>query len=116
MTERYQLLVRRPITLLEALFDRFQGDAHLSLEGDLSQCNLRRIRALTKEPIGILTRNTSDPQQDFVVFSLDAETVELLKRQVLPRVGIGSWVLHVQIERSGKLGALGALAVNFPIT
>ncbi len=103
MINGYRLVVRHPMKLLAAILDEFRGDGRLSLEGDLSQCDLRGISVVANEPIGVLRRNTLYPQQDFVVLPLDADTPELIKRQILPRVGIRNRVIHLPIEKGGKL-------------
>ncbi len=104
MTEmRYRLTVRRPIKLMEALLDVFGTGARLSLEGDLSKCNLRGIPVLSTEPSGVLVRHTLSPRQDFVIILLDETTKDQIKRQILPVVGIRNRVHHVLIERDGRL-------------
>src|SRR5512140_1787732 len=104
MTEmRYRLTVRQPIKVMEALLDVFGTDAHLSLEGDLSKCNLDGIPVLSTEPRGVLVRNTLSPQQDFIIIPLNEATKDQIKRQILPTVGIRNRVHHVMIESGGQL-------------
>jgi hypothetical protein len=88
---------------MEALLDAFGADAHLSLEGDLSKCNLDGIPVLSTEPRGVLVRNTLSPQQDFVIIPLNEATKDQIKQQVLPTVGIRNRVHHVMIESGGQL-------------
>ncbi len=101
--EGYHLIARRPLALFERLLDRFCGNAHISFEGDLSKCDLRRIQVVSREPLGVLRSNTLYPKLDFVILPLEAETIEILKRQVLPRIGIRKRVIHTLIEKGGKL-------------
>ena len=104
MTEmHYRLTVRQPIKLMEAFLDVFGTDARLSLEGDLSKCNLHDIPVLSTEPMGVLARNTVSPQQDFVIIPLNETTKDQIKRQILPTVGIRNRVHHVMIENDGQL-------------
>ena len=89
--------------LLDAVLDEFCGDARLSLEGDLSQCDLRGIPILANESMGVLERSTLFPSHGFVVLPLATETLGLIKQRIIRRVGIRSRVWHVLIEKGGKL-------------
>jgi hypothetical protein len=118
----YRLAVRMPIKLLEALLDLFCGAARIAFEGDLSKCDLRGIPVVANESIGTLKRSTSnktdwlrahgredllrnppEPESSFVVLSIEAETRDLIKRQILPQIGLRRRVYHVLIEKSGEL-------------
>ena len=99
----YFLIVKYSLTLFERLLDQFCGNAHISFEGDLSQCDLRGISLVNREPTGVLKRNTLQPKLDFIILPIDEDTIQTLKRQILPRIGIHKRVIHAQIEKDGKL-------------
>jgi hypothetical protein len=95
----YYLKVRRPVPFMVSLVEAFCGDAHMSLEGDLS--NLRWSGRRQVDPrIGVLLRrNTLWPKQDYVILPLEEDTLVEIKERVLPVVGLAKKVLHVQIEQ-----------------
>lgn len=99
----YNLEVRRPVPFMCALIDAFCGDAHLSLEGDLSKLRWSQPVEPNLCISAVLRRQTAEPKQDYVVLPLEPETVAEIKRDVLPVVGVRRRVPHVQIEKHGKL-------------
>jgi hypothetical protein len=99
----YFLSVHRPVPFMKSLVEAFCGDAHLSLEGDLS--NLRWTGRLLPNPrIGVLLqRHTFWPKQDYAILPLEEGTLVEIKESVLPVVGLAEQVIHVQIEQHREL-------------
>ena len=95
--------VRHPVAFLAAVIDHFAHETFLSLEGDLSHLDVTLVAPISTEPTPILRRNTTWPKEDFVVFVVTPETREPLIRSVLPRVGLRSRVMHVQLASGGRL-------------
>lgn len=88
---------------MNSLVEAFYGDAHISLEGDLS--NLRWTGRLQANPrIGVLLqRHTYWPIQDYAILPLEEGTLVEIKENVLPVVGLAEQVIHVQIEQHREL-------------
>ena len=107
MDERFWLVARDKPGLIVAIMKELAGDAWISFEGDLSRCRLTRIPGATQSETDILKRNTGFPTQDFAIIPLEAETMRLILDEVLPEGRVVHDILHVQIEKSGKL-AFGA--------
>jgi len=99
----YFLNVHRPVPFMNSLVEAFCGDAHISLEGDLS--NLRWTGRLQPNPrIGVLLqRQTFWPKQDYATLPLEEGTLVEIKENVLPVVGLAEQVIHVQIEQHREL-------------
>jgi hypothetical protein len=97
------LVVKHNIQLLEKMIDLFCDDAAISFEGDLSQADLRGIPVLSREPTAVLKCNTLQPKSDFLIIPLTDESKDLIKRQLLPRIGISTRVDHIQIEQHSVL-------------
>lgn len=102
----HQLEVRKKTEFLRRMLVELAGNAHLSLEGDLSHCHFADDLILSQDETKILKRNTLAPKQDFVVLRLDPETVDSIFEQVTA-AGVKRAIIHVQIERNGVL-ELGA--------
>lgn len=98
-----RLDVKKKIDLLGILLDEFCGDAFISFEGDLSQADLRDISVVSQEPTSTLKRNTRSPQQDFLIIPITEHTKAIIKRHILPRIGLRYRVEHIQIEKNGVL-------------
>lgn len=96
-TPQYVLNVKRPIKLLEILLNYIDDSFYLMLEGDLSQCDMRGISITSGTPIGVFVRNTSESFADFIILSLDADSKEKIKRQLLPRCGLRHRIYHILI-------------------
>ena len=99
-------VVRAKPEFVHRLMVELAGNAHISLEGDLSQCRFTDDLVLTRDEIPILRRNTLAPKQDFIVLRLAPETVDPIFKQIVA-AGLSRAILHVQIERDGIL-ELGA--------
>lgn len=99
----YLLNVHRPVRFMNSLVEAFCGDAHISLEGDLS--NLRWTGCLQPNPrIGVLLqRHTFWPKQDHAILPLEEGTLVEIKESVFPVVGLAKRVIHVQIEQHREL-------------
>jgi hypothetical protein len=97
------LSTRRSIDLLTAMLDMFCGDAYLSLEGDLSQLDYDLFENFQVLPAQALDRNTIWPPQKLVSVALEAETLSIIKRHILPRVGIRKRILHIQIVKQTEM-------------
>ena len=102
----HQIEVRKKTEFLHRLMLELAGNAHLSLEGDLSRCWLTDDLAPNRNETAVLKRNTTAPVQDFVVLRLTRETVDPIFKQVVA-AGLKRAIIHVQIERDGVL-ELGA--------
>ena len=100
---KYYLVARDKPGLLIAMMHALCGTAHISLEGDLSECRLGEIAGATDQETSVLKRNTLWPRRDFVVVPLEADTVRPIMDRVLPQGRIVHDVIHVQIEKNGKL-------------
>ena len=94
--------VRDIPAFLHRLMLELAGKAHISLEGDLSRCQLSDGIVVTREETAILKRNTLAPVQDFVVLRLAPETVPTIFKQAMA-AGLNRAIIHVQIERNGVL-------------
>ncbi len=81
----------------------YTGDAHLSLEGDLSKCNLSHLEGVSGEETSALRRHTAYPKQDFVVIPLSEATMELILAAVLPDNRYMKDIIYIQIESQGSL-------------
>jgi hypothetical protein len=108
MTDKlsHWLDVRDKPGFLHRLMVELAGEAHMSLEGDLSRCRFDDAVRATEDEGTILKRNTIAPRQDFVVLRLTQETVSPIFRQVMA-AGLKHAIVQVQIERNGTL-ELGA--------
>jgi hypothetical protein len=85
------------------------GDAaYISFEGDLSRCTeLFSLFGATPQESDTLKRNTIYPLQDFVIVPLESSSIHSILEIVLPESRIVHDIIHVQIEKHGRL-AFGA--------
>jgi hypothetical protein len=101
----FLLNVKKPIELVSAILDKFVGDSYMSLEGDLSSVNISELEVLPEGEINTLKRQDTyawPKIPDLVVFRLTQNNVDKLK-SFLPRIGIKSRVLHIQVVHDGQL-------------
>jgi len=87
--------------LLQIAMKHLAGDAQISFEGALAALGFFELQGIQTEETAVLKRNTEWPRQDFVVASLNPESVQSLIKalgETVPRS-----VLHIQIARKGKL-------------
>jgi hypothetical protein len=103
MTPYYRLVVKKPIELLDVLLCIFKEQAKISFEGDLSSCSFEEIPGTRTQPVEPLVRSTIYPKQDFVIIPIMASTLEIIRKKVLPQVGLRKNVLHVLISKNDKL-------------
>ena len=82
------------------LMAELAGDAHISLEGSLPLTILEFPGASGMEN-AILKRATHWPAQDFAILPLESATVPDIVRAIGGTIPHG--ILHVQIEKFGKL-------------
>ena len=87
-----RVVVKRPVQVMQTMLDVFCDGSTLSLEGDLSNCDLREIWILS---------HTYKPER--IVLPIEAETLDRLKRQLIPNAGLRHRVWHVLIEKGGDL-------------
>lgn len=106
--------VRRPRAFMTAWISSAPDDAILSLEGDLTYCDLRGIPVLGREEAGPYRRHTAWPLRDFVLLPITAATRARINRQLWPRVGLRTRVHHLCCYHDGHLilGAYDTFAAN----
>jgi len=97
----YRLIVRSPLEVVAAFITRAGDTAEMSMEGDLSQCNLARLEGVSREPTATLPRNTTWPRLDFAIVPLTPGNRDRLVRSELPRMGLRRRVIHLQIVEAG---------------
>jgi len=98
--------VRDKPGFLHRMMTELAGDARMSLEGNLAQCQFPPDLVATLDETATLKRSTYFPKQDFVVLRLTSDAVDPIFKQVLA-AGLKRAIIHVQIERNGVL-ELGA--------
>jgi hypothetical protein len=93
--------IRDKRLFLLAAMELLTGDTQISLEGELSATRLSSVPGATGDETEVLKRNSIAPKLDFCVLPLDAGEA----RAILIALGgtIPRGVLHVQIQRGGKL-------------
>jgi hypothetical protein len=104
---RFWLIARDKPGLLIAVMRTLVGNAHISFEGDLASCQLAHISGASGDETELLKRATIYPLQDFIVCPLEPETINLILAESLPAGRVVRDVIHVQIEKAGRL-AFGA--------
>jgi len=102
MTRYYRLVVKKPIELLDALLCIFKEQARISFEGKLSSRLFEELPIVSTESIKPHLRQTV-PKQDFFIIPITAVTLDILRKKVLPQVGLRKNVLHVLISKNDKL-------------
>jgi hypothetical protein len=85
--------------LLLTLMKELEGDAHISLEGDLRALSLSTYAGASNQPTDVLKPSTV--QTDFVVLPLESSASDKIYAALGGKVP--KTVLHVQIEKSGVL-------------
>jgi hypothetical protein len=101
--KRTNIVVRNPIAFLSTIVETVYGDAQVSFEGNLSQLDLRNIAPLATKPTDLLPRNTLQPELDFVILPVEADTKDVLVQHILPRIGLRTRVVHVEFAKAGKI-------------
>jgi hypothetical protein len=100
--EAHWLVVRDKPATVHAMMHALAGNAHLSLEGDLSQCKLASVPNVSYEERHPLSRATLWPRQDFAVIPLEPEILPAIWAAI-QNGGISHRIIHMQIEKNGKL-------------
>jgi hypothetical protein len=100
---RYWMVARDKPGLLTHMMRFLAGNARISFEGDLSRCAFPATIPSDNEEDSILTRQTTWPRQDFVILPLEHETIEPILNVVLPDNRYMEDIIHIQIEKDGKL-------------
>jgi hypothetical protein len=98
----YRLHVHDKVKTLCTLAEAFCGDAHISLEGDLSKVKWDVPPDIPEAVRPVLRRNTLWPEQDFAIFPLEESTRDSVFH-MLHAAGLKRRVWHVQIEKGGDL-------------
>jgi hypothetical protein len=101
----YQLTTRHKPRLLFAMMEALaDNNGKLSLEGYLCKTELARIEAVSHEETEVLKRGTLQPRLDFLVLALTPQTVPAIKKAIHSKIAFGgNGIIHVQIEKAGKL-------------
>ncbi len=99
----YSLEVKQSTSLLEILLKYFVGNARISIEGDLSQCDLNGIQVLAKfQPDFVVVSGYEDSDIGGVILPVEVSTLDYILRQILPRAGVRKRFFHIKIEKDGK--------------
>ena len=93
--------VRDKRKFLIAVMRELAGDAHLSLEGDLSVTRVLDLAEASGDETAILKRNTTWPVQDFVVLPLETDSIKTIVASIGGTVPRG--IIHIQIEKCNNL-------------
>ncbi len=99
----YWIVARDKPGLLIAMMRHLAGDAHISFEGDLSNCAFPSDLAPSAEETPALQRAAKSRRQDFVVLPLTPDTIRPILDVILPQNRFMKDICHIQIERAGKL-------------
>ena len=102
MKPYYRLVVKKPIELLDALLCFFKEQSRISFEGEFSLRLFEELPVVSTEPIEPHLRQTY-PKEDFVIIPITAVTLDILRRKILPQVGLRKNVAHVLISKNDKL-------------
>ncbi|MBC3807752.1 hypothetical protein H8K52_10385 [Undibacterium seohonense] len=105
MSNFRSIQVRDCAGILCALYRQYDGAAHASFEGDLSEWDLAQLTACTSEETNSLLRQTLDPVMDFLVVPINSENIKALKR-IFARpdvLGTNGAIIHTQVEVEGEL-------------
>ena len=93
--------VRDKRKFLIAAMTELAGDAHLSLEGNLSITRVLELAEASGDETAILKRNTIWPVQNFVVLPLESDSIKTIVASIGGTVPRG--IIHIQIEKCNKL-------------
>ena len=101
--EHHWLVAHDKPGLLTHMMRFLAGDARISFEGDLSRCLFPATIPSSAEEDSILTRQTISPRQDFIILSLEHDTVRPILDAVLPENRYKDDIIHIQIEKHQRL-------------
>ncbi len=99
----YVLIPRDKAALLAAMMKHLAGDARISFEGYLSNCQFPPMLCPSSTETDILDRIQAWPRCHFVVLPLTSSTVLPILDVVLPDGRFMKDIIHIQIEKGGKL-------------
>ena len=99
----YRLEVKNSVELVKAIVELFCGNARLSFEGQLKEKDFSWVEGITTEPTNVLQRHTLEPELAFVILPVETKTKEVIKQKILPQVGLRQNVIHVLMEKEGRL-------------
>ena len=105
MSKFRSMQVRDCAGILYALYREYDGVAHASFEGDLSEWDLTQLSDYTSEETNSLPRQTLDPVMDFLVVPINSANIKALKR-IFARpdvLGTNGAIIHTQAEVGGEL-------------
>jgi len=102
MKPYYRLVVKKPIELLDALLCIFKEQARISFDGKLSSRLFEEIPVVGTQPIEPHLRNTHS-KENFLIIPITAVTLDILRKKVLPQVGLRKNVECVLISKKDKL-------------
>jgi hypothetical protein len=90
--------------LLVAMMNALAGNAHISLEGDLTECDFSDFKSTIHTETEYIKRE-SEPKKEgpIIVLPLEPETIHPILQQVLPNGRIVHKIVAVQIEKKGKI-------------
>ena len=103
MNRVYKLVVKKPISLMEALISLFSDGAAISFEGKLSSSLFLGIPDALTEPVEPFKRYTISPKQDYAIVPITTLTSEILRKRILPQIGLRKNVEHVHIVKDGEI-------------
>ncbi len=102
MNKVYSINVRLPIDFLSKLIMNIDGDAIMSLEGDLSRCSFDDLEDCKTEPFPPLKKyiSSSNKSYDYVAIPLNETNRRILIMSLLPRIGLRKHVAHIEIAQN----------------
>jgi hypothetical protein len=103
LQDRYWLVPRDKPGLLTHMMRLLAGDARISFEGDLSRCDFPSSIPHLSEESSILHRHTLSPRQDFIILSLEQNTIKPILDVILPDNRYKDDIIHIQIEKNREL-------------
>jgi hypothetical protein len=90
--------------LLIAMMKALAGNAHISFEGDLTECDFSDFRsAVHTETEYIKRENEPKKESPIIILPLEPETIKPILKQVLPEGRVVHKIIAVQIEKDGKI-------------
>jgi hypothetical protein len=91
----YLLQVEKALPLLQKVIHTIGAGGRCSFEGDLSKIDLDDVHGIV--------RRSGPGASSTVIIPLNAETISQILPDLLNRIGLRKNVLHIEIEKEGKL-------------
>jgi hypothetical protein len=103
MRKIFDLQVRKPIDFLCRIIAHIEGEALMSMEGDLSRCCFDEFEGYRSEPIPPFKKNTiwASGRHDFAVITINEANKDKVIKSLLPRIGLRMHVWHIEIAQNG---------------